>query len=288
MTQVSETKHAIPNHLFLGITLTAAFWFASWTQLGLAGEHSFFALWFGYILTVDGVVAIRRGSSLLMRAPQEFAALFVLSAPVWWIFEFLNYFVLNWHYITPQNYSAAHIIIEATINFGTVIPAVFETTELVSTFGFTKNLHNYRINPISRRALWVLMYAGVAAFAAMIFAPTYAFPMTWIWLFLLIDPLNNLRGRPSLLAQAAQGEWRQIASLAIAVLICGFFWEMWNYFAMPKWYYTVPFFGFVKIFEMPLLGYFGYIPFGLELYALYHFVWGVLGRQPQALQLDVS
>jgi hypothetical protein len=40
---------------------------------------------------------------------------------------------------------------------------------------------------------------------------------------------------------------------------------MWNYFAMPKWYYTVPFFDYPKVFEMPLLGYFGYIPFGWEL-----------------------
>ena len=53
-------------------------------------------------------------------------------------------------------------------------------------------------------------------------------------------------------------------------------------FALPKWYYTVPFFNFGKIFEMPILGYLGYIPFAWELYALYHFAWGVLGRRTQA------
>ncbi len=286
MGPVSETKKPFPRHLFIGIALTVASWFASWARLGLAGEYSFFTLWLGYILTIDALVAIRRGSSLLMRAPREFAALFVLSAPVWWIFEFLNYFVLNWHYVTPQEYSVAQIIIESTINFGTVIPAVFETTELVSTFRFVQNLSWRRIVATSRRSHWLAMYAGVAAFAAMVFVPTYAFPMAWIWLFLLIDPLNNLRGRPSLLAQVGRGEWRQVVALSIGVLICGFFWEMWNYFAMPKWYYTVPFFDYPKVFEMPLFGYFGYIPFGWELYALYQFAWGVSGRQPLALKIE--
>lgn len=284
MAQTSKKNNPLPRHLFLGITLAAFFWFASWARVGLLGEHSFFPLWFGYILTVDALIAMRRGSSLLTRAPREFIALYILSAPVWWIFEFLNYFVLNWHYLIPQPYPVWQIIVEATINFGTVVPAVFETTELVSTLSFIQNFRTRRRLTISRRTLWVMMYVGVLAFGAMVFAPTYAFPFTWLWLFLLIDPLNGLQGRPSLIAQIAQGEWRQTIALTLGVLICGFFWEMWNLFAMPKWYYTVPFFDFAKVFEMPLFGYFGYIPFGWELFALYHFVWGMLGRRPQALR----
>lgn len=282
---LTKTQY-LPRHLFFGIALASLSWFASWTHLGLAGEYSFFTLWFGYILTVDALVAMRRGTSLLVRAPGEFVALFVFSAPVWWIFEFLNYFVLNWHYLMPVSYSVLHIVLMATINFATVVPAVFETTELISTFAFVQN---FRARPpivISRGILWLTMYAGVGAFAAMVFAPTYVFPMTWIWLFLVIDPLNHMRGRESLSAQIAVGESRQLIALSLGVVICGFFWETWNYFAMPKWYYTVPFFDYPKVFEMPLLGYFGYIPFGWELYALYHFVWGVLGRRPLALKVS--
>lgn len=270
----------VPAHFFLGLVLVALFWAASWARLGILGEYSFFPLWFGYILTIDALVVMRRGSSLLTRAPREFAALFALSAPVWWIFEFLNNFVLNWHYLVSGDYSTAHIIVRATINFSTVIPAVFETTELVATVRWVRNLRSDRRIVLGRRGLWVLMYAGVAAFAAVVITPRYAFGLTWLWLFLLVDPLNALRGRSSLFAQMGQGEWRQLIALAFGVLICGFFWEMWNFFALPKWYYTVPFFGFGKIFEMPVLGYFGYIPFAWELYALYHFVWGVF-RKPE-------
>jgi hypothetical protein len=268
----------IPAHFFLGLVLVAIFWTASWARFGILGEYSFFLLWVGYILVVDALVAMRRGSSLLTRAPGEFAALFVLSAPVWWIFEFLNNIVLNWHYLVSKDYSAAQIIVEATINFGTVIPAVFETAELVGTFGWLEKFRTGWRMPVGRIGLWIVMYSGVAALAVLIVAPHYAFGLIWLWLFLLVDPLNALRGRASLIAQAALGEWRQWVALALGVLVCGFFWEMWNFFAMPKWYYTVPILGFGKVFEMPILGYLGYIPFAWELYALYHFVWGVMKR----------
>jgi len=59
-------------------------------------------------------------------------------------------------------------------------------------------------------------------------------------------------------------------------LICGFFWEMWNFYSYPKWVYQVPFADFLHIFDMPLLGYGGHIPFSLELFALYHLIIGVL------------
>lgn len=280
------TEKKLPAHFFLGLALVAIFWTASWARLGILGEYSFFPLWLGYVLTMDALVVRRRGSSLLTRAPLEFAALFVFSAPVWWIFEFLNNFVLNWHYLVAGDYSAAHIIVRATINFSTVIPAVFETTELMATFSFVQNFRSGRRITLGRNGLWIAMYAGAAAFAAVIIAPRYAFGLTWLWLFLLVDPLNALRGRASLIAQMERGEWRQAIALGLGVLVCGFFWELWNFFALPKWYYTVPFFGFGKIFEMPILGYLGYIPFAWELFALYHLAWGVLGRRPSAFSIS--
>jgi hypothetical protein len=56
-----------------------------------------------------------------------------------------------------------------------------------------------------------------------------------------------------------------------------FFWEMWNFFSYPKWIYHVPWVSYLYIFEMPLLGYGGYLPFALELYAMYHLVAGLFG-----------
>lgn len=41
----------------------------------------------------------------------------------------------------------------------------------------------------------------------------------------------------------------------------------------PKWIYHTPGAQFLHIFEMPLLGYAGYVPFALELWALKNLVW---------------
>jgi hypothetical protein len=43
---------------------------------------------------------------------------------------------------------------------------------------------------------------------------------------------------------------------------------MWNFYSMPKWIYTVPGVDRWHVFEMPLLGYAGYLPFGLECLAV--------------------
>jgi len=52
-----------------------------------------------------------------------------------------------------------------------------------------------------------------------------------------------------------------------------------------NWIYDVPSVGFGRVFEMPILGYGGYLPFSLELFALYHLLAGIVGgdREPYVL-----
>ena len=100
--------------------------------------------------------------------------------------------------------------------------------------------------------------------------PHYFFPFLWLAGFFLLDPLCVWLGRPAILRNLAKGDWRTVVALGVGTLVCGFFWELWNYYSFPKWIYHVPFFGFFRVFEMPLLGYLGYPPFGLALYALAH------------------
>ena len=71
-------------------------------------------------------------------------------------------------------------------------------------------------------------------------------------------------------------------------MVCGWFWEMWNYWAFPKWQYTLPYVNFAHVFEMPLLGYGGYLPFGLETYAAYHFLSGLVGQTAKGYLQIVS
>ena len=98
--------------------------------------------------------------------------------------------------------------------------------------------------------------------------PRYFFPFTWLALVFLLEPLARALRRPHLLEHWRTGDWRPAVSLALGALLCGFFWEMWNFWAHPKWVYRIPFVDFGRVFEMPILGYGGYFPFGLELYLL--------------------
>ena len=50
----------------------------------------------------------------------------------------------------------------------------------------------------------------------------------------------------------------------LAALVCGFFWEMWNFYSLARWTYSIPYVQRFHLFEMPILGYGGYLPFGLE------------------------
>ena len=261
--------------------LVAVAWAASWLKLGPFGEYSFFPLWLGYILTIDALVFRRKGTSLLTRSPVAFGAMFVASVPLWWFFEGINHFTQNWHYLGAQEYSTLQYVLVASWNFSVVIPAVFETSELVGSLAFMRRFRRVAAVRASSQVLTAAMVLGLLSFLALLLWPRYAFPATWLCLFLLLDPINYLQGRPSVIARLRLGDWRLVVALGAGAVVCGWFWEMWNYWAFPKWEYSVSLVDFVHVFEMPLLGYGGYVPFGLEVYAVYHFLTGVVGRVPK-------
>jgi hypothetical protein len=122
--------------------------------------------------------------------------------------------------------------------------------------------------------------------AAMLAWPRLFFPFLWLSLYFILEPVNAWLGNRSLARWTKDGNWRPVIALWVGVLLTAFFWEMWNILSFPKWIYTVPWGGCCKVFEMPLLGYGGYLPFALELYAVYHFISGWLGeKDPDYVQI---
>ncbi|GHO44635.1 hypothetical protein [Ktedonospora formicarum] len=273
-----------PTYGSLALALCLAAWAASWLRIEPLYRYSFFPLWLGYILFMDALNRHLHGSSLLKRMRGRYLLLFLISSLFWWIFEGLNHFVQNWHYQLDQPYTPLGYFLLASLNFSTVLPAVMETTELLTSF---KRLHPRLLSnqPGPRLPLPTLVGAevlGVLCLLLPIIWSRYCFGLVWLCVILILDPINNWFGRKSTLAHLAVGDWRFIA-LPLGTLLCGFFWEMWNFFALPRWYYTIPYVGFWKIFEMPSLGYIGYLPFGLELFALYQFVLLVLRQKEDYL-----
>lgn len=281
-----KARIAVPTRFFAGLLLVGISWWAAWSGPETLRSHSFFPLWLGYILTVDAIIAMRSKTSMYRRSRRGFVLLFVCSAPLWWGFELANLRIDNWHYSLPHRYTWLQYHTEATLAFSTVLPAVLETAELVRTSERLQSLRGFKPAFTGSRAIPICIGLGLAMIATAVLFPRYCFPFVWLGPFFILDPINALRGRPSLLSQAREGNWRTAASLAIAGLICGLFWEMWNSRAMPKWTYSVPFVGRPKLFEMPLLGYGGYIPFAFELFAAYHFLASLAPKWLSSTLLD--
>ncbi len=93
----------------------------------------------------------------------------------------------------------------------------------------------------------------------------------WTGLIYLLDPINAAMGAPSLIRDWQAGRWQRSVALGAGGLLCGFLWEFWNYWAVAKWTYRLPFLGpleEVRYFEMPVLGLLGFIPFAGECWVM--------------------
>ena len=259
--------HRFPLWGWAGLALCLVFWAAAWLPgESLIRRYAFPPLWLGYILSVNALVHARSGSCPLTRDPGHFLALFPASAAFWWLFEYLNRFVNNWVYLAPSDPGTGEYVLHASLSFATVLPAVHATRALLGTFPALRRAlaRGPRLpgtpGPAAGAALLILGAAGMAGVG---WRPDYLFPVLWLGPLLLWAGLETLGGRIPW-AEAWRGDWGDAAGWALAALVCGFFWEMWNIHAMPKWTYQIPWFERFHLFEMPISGYLGYLPFGLE------------------------
>lgn len=276
----ARDKFAFPFHGWLGLGLAVLFWVLNWGLSGPRTHWGFFPLWLGYCLVVDGLVFRRTGTSLLTRDWRKYVSLFLVSAPVWWLFEAINLRTQNWIYLGAQGFSSLEFGMWTTLSFTTVIPAVFGSAELAASFQAIRRWG--RRGPVlrpDRRTTAAFFAAGWLMLALLLAWPGLFFPFLWLSIYFILEPVNIWLGHRSLAEWTRDGDWRPVVSLWLGVLLTGFFWEMWNYFSFPKWIYSVPWVSSPKIFEMPLLGYGGYLPFSLELYAIYHLLAGLFGEK---------
>jgi len=271
--QMRREKSQWPAHGWVGLILVAICWPLNWTLPGVRSAYLFFPLWLGYVLLVDALVQVRTGSSIWTRSRKDFLLLFAISAPVWWLFELINLRTGNWEYLGRELFSPLQFNLLCTISFSIVVPAIFETADLVRSFGWMHRIASGPRVPAARAVFIGLFVIGLTTLSAMLVWPKIFYPFAWTALVFILEPINYWTGRAYFLKQLGKGDWRVVIALSLGGLVCGLFWEMWNYFSFPKWIYHIPVLGFLKIFEMPLLGYGGYVPFALEVYALTNFLW---------------
>ena len=246
-----------------------SFWTLAWQRFGWfepLQSFTFTPLWISYVVFVNALTYRRTGNCLLTQKTRYLLSLFPASALFWWYFEYLNRFAQNWYYVGGELFNPLSYAVHATVSFSTVLPAVMSTVELLQSYPALSHTRFQRPLVLENRrkhagATLTLASCGLIGIAA---SPDTWYPLLWVSPLLVLVSLQVLLSQKNVLQDLERGEWHVITLPALAALVCGFFWEMWNSYSYPKWAYCIPYVQRFQIFEMPLLGYLGYLPFGLQ------------------------
>jgi hypothetical protein len=263
-------KKTFPIHGVFGIIFLFLSEIFLFTKIDPFYSWFYFFAWWPYILTIDAIIYRLKGNSLIVNRTKEFFLMIPWSIFVWLIFEAANLSLENWYYI-----NLPHSMVERWLGYGvaygTVLPGLFETTELLESLGLFKN-SKVKNKVIPSEGQNVLILLGTICLVSTVLIPKYFFPLIWVGFIFLLEPFNYRFGGRSLLKDLEKGTPKKIYLLLVAGIICGFLWEFWNFWAHSKWVYTVPFFEKMKGFEMPFLGFLGFPPFTVQAYVMYSFI----------------
>jgi hypothetical protein len=244
----------------VGFALLIPGWIALWTTSNHLNPLAFTLMW--------------SGASLLMwSASREYPGirrhltLAAISVPLWWYFEAINRRTENWEYLGRDRYDDFEFALLASVTFATVVPALVAATAMIGRLT-RELLPDTPTEPGSRRLAHWLIVLGIIFEALTLALPAIFYPLVWIAPFLFLDGLVILVGGSSIISELSQRALRRASVIGAAGLLCGGLWEFWNFWSFPKWIYDVPLFDFLPIFEMPILGYGGYVPFAWSVLQL--------------------
>jgi hypothetical protein len=260
-----------------------------WATFGRLIRTNFTPLiWSGFLVFLIGALSCHDQLNWSKAYRFRLLALWLWSVPAWCFFDWINFYFMvdpatglhawNYHGI-PANYFdrfAGYLLA-----FAAIAPAMLLTSELWMRGGLQKwnTRHGVRISrgvQISCLLLGLVFFAGPFVEHSAI-----ADLMLWVSLVFLLDPINYWCGRPSVIGDWIAGRWGRTFALMFGGLTCGFLWEFWNYWALAKWTYHLPFLGYwehIRYFEMPVPGLLGFLSFGVEIWVMWQFSLPLLGR----------
>ncbi len=268
--QTRRSGRRLPLYGWAGIGIIAVAEWLLFRRVWFVTIYMTPVCWTGYILAADAAVFSLRGESRLRSRPAGLLAMALTSIPLWLIFEAYNVRLENWTYVgLPLNWWLAAL--GYGWSFATIVPALLVTADWIEALGIFTGRARPRKPSAATGKVFILAGALMALLPVLLprtLAP-YLFGLVWLAFAFLLEPINARLGLPSILRDLAEGRRARFHSLLSAGWLCGWLWEFWNYWAAAKWVYIFPIFQQAKIFEMPIPGYVGFLPFAVECFAMW-------------------
>lgn len=252
-------------------------------------------LFWGLFLILDGITYVRNGGrSMISHRIQEVIGIAMASAFGWMLFEYLNFFVDdNWYYPFGDIIDREVFLLYAIVISTGLLPLSFGFYELFNTFRFFQNRYTQGVKIILpeklKTAMIVLCLLGMLGSGLF---PDYLFFSLWLAPGILIALALDKLGMWTPLRSIGKGNWRPTLVFALTYLAAGLCLEGENYFsgihsqdgevlftmAPAYWQYNLPYVNRFHLFEMPIVGFLGYMPF-----SLYTWVWWIMFANMQGI-----
>lgn len=277
--KLQSQKH-LPVWFYIGIAITVTFGiliFGNFTEPKFLVYYGFIPTFWGYSMILDGIVYKRtNGNSFFSNSIRLLIPMATSSTLCWAIFAYMNFFVdANWYYPIGNYISQPAFYLYAFAGGMTLTPLVIINYQLLKTFPKLTQRFSYGPKIILPKNIRIAVLIGTLALMyAVTHFPFLLFPMLWLGPAIILGLVLDFIGLWTPFKPIAEkGNWSPLALVALAGLFQGFLWEGTNYFSASHhpfaadvpgyWIYSLPYVNVLHIFEMPLLGFFGYMPYAV-------------------------
>lgn len=295
------TWGALPYWFWPAVATMVVSWGLMWFGPAPIAKFTFVPLWWGFIFALDGLVyALANGKSLISARKHEMLTLAIVSVVGWYLFEYWNYFILsNWYYPYANLLTPFGNLVWYSLSYTTVWPVCFETFMLFMAIPALRL--RWADGPKLQFPRWLLVAALVAGVALQFLMGVFPYALFWgLWIgsLLILWAALELGGYWTPFDPGAQGDWSRLILMALGTFANGFVWEFWNYGSQAfrggvptnpnYWIYDIPYFNIGHFFsEMPIIGYFGYLAFGVLVWCYWLVIAHLVQLDPDFAHDDV-
>lgn len=298
----APTVGSVPYWFWPAVGVTLVSWMLMWFGPAPIATFTFVPLWWGFIYALDGgVYALAGGKSLVASRKHEMLTLAVVSVVGWYLFEYWNYFVLsNWFYpYADQLLTPFGNLVWYSLSYTTVWPVCFEAYMLLMAIPAVRL--RWADGPKIKLPTWLVAATLGLGLGLQFMLGLYPYPLFWVlWVgsLLILGAALEVGGYWTPFDPVERGDWSRFTVMALGTFLLGFVWECWNYgsdfwrngvHTNPNyWIYDVPYFNVGHFFSrMPALGYFGYLFFGMLVWAYWLVVAHIIKIDPDFAHNDV-